>query len=65
MVKEINALNPVYVLERGYSIAFKREGQIVRKEDDLKVGESFVLKTGKGKMEAEKKQSLPVWCFND
>jgi exodeoxyribonuclease VII large subunit len=60
LVKEINALNPVYVLERGYSIAFKREGQIVRKEDDLKVGESFVLKTGKGKMEAEKKQSLPV-----
>jgi exodeoxyribonuclease VII large subunit len=60
LVKEINALNPVYVLERGYSIAFKREGQIVRREDDLKVGESFVLKTGKGKMEAEKKQSLPV-----
>ncbi|SVA60202.1 uncharacterized protein METZ01_LOCUS113056, partial [marine metagenome] len=60
LVKEINALNPVHVLERGYSIAFKREGQIVRKEDDLKVGESFVLKTGKGEMEAEKKQSLSI-----
>ena len=60
LVKEINALNPIHVLERGYSIAFKREGQIVRKEDDLKVGESFVLKTGKGEMEAEKKQSLSV-----
>ena len=60
LVKEINALNPVYVLERGYSIAFNREGQIVRKEDDLKVGESFVLKTGKGEMEAEKKQSLSI-----
>ena len=60
LVKEINALNPIHVLERGYSIAFKREGQIVRKEDDLKVGESFVLTTGKGSMEAEKKKSLPV-----
>ena len=60
LVKEINALNPIHVLERGYSIAFNREGQIVRKEDDLKVGESFVLTTGKGSMEAEKKKSLPV-----
>ena len=60
LVNEINALNPNDVLNRGYSIAFKGVGQIVRQENDLKVGESFVLQTGKGKLEAEKKKSLPI-----
>ena len=60
LVNEINALNPNDVLNRGYSIAFKGDGQIVRQENDIKVGESFVLKTGKGEMEAEKKKSLSI-----
>ena len=60
LVNEINALNPNDVLNRGYSIAFNGDGQIVRQENDIKVGESFVLKTGKGEMEAEKKKSLSI-----
>ncbi len=60
LVNEINALNPNDVLNRGYSIAFKGDGQIVRQENDLDVGESFVLQTGKGQMEAEKKKSLSI-----
>ena len=60
LVNEINALNPNDVLNRGYSIAFKGDGQIVRQENDLDIGESFVLQTGKGQMEAEKKKSLSI-----
>ena len=60
LVNEINALNPNDVLNRGYSIAFNGDRQIVRQENDIKVGESFVLKTGKGEMEAEKKKSLSI-----
>ena len=60
LVNEINALNPNDVLNRGYSIAFNGDGKIVRQENDIKVGESFVLKTGKGEMEAEKKKSLSI-----
>ena len=60
LVNEINALNPNDVLNRGYSIAFNGDGQIVRQENNIKVGESFVLKTGKGEMEAEKKKSLSI-----
>ncbi len=57
--KEISVLNPSDILHRGYSIAFKSDGSIVRYADDLNQGETFVLKTGRGSMEAEKKKTLP------
>ena len=47
-------LGPKQVLNRGYSIAFKGENQIIRKASDLEIGESFRLKTGKGSLMAEK-----------
>ena len=56
--KGIVALNPIDVLTRGYSIAFKKDGNIVRREEDLSVGESFILRTGNGKMKATKKEGL-------
>ena len=56
--KGIAALNPIDVLTRGYSIAFKKDGNIIRREEDLSVGESFILRTGNGKMKATKKESL-------
>ena len=56
--KGIAALNPIDILTRGYSIAFKKDGNIIRGEEDLSIGESFILKTGKGKLKATKKESL-------
>ena len=56
--KELSVLNPSDVLNRGYSIAFKRDGSIIRQADALDIGDRFVLKTGDGSLEAEKKKSL-------
>ena len=57
--KELSVLNPSDVLNRGYSIAFKRDGSIIRQADALDIGDRFVLKTRDGSLEAEKKKSLP------
>ena len=56
--KELSVLNPSDVLNRGYSIAFNSDGSIIRHADALDKGDRFVLKTGNGSMEAEKKKSL-------
>lgn len=56
--KELEVLNPLTVLERGFSVAFNSQGKIVKRETDLKVGESFTLQTGHGSLLAEKKKSL-------
>ena len=56
--KELTVLNPNDILNRGYSLAFKSDGSILRYADELKVGESFLLKTGQGSMEAEKKRKI-------
>lgn len=56
--KELSVLNPSDVLNRGYSIAFKRDGSIIRQADALDIGDRFVLKTGDGSLEAEKKKFL-------
>ena len=56
--KGITALSPIDVLSRGYSIAFKKDGNIIRREDDVSIGESFILRTGEGRMKAKKKKSL-------
>ncbi|MEA1880975.1 MAG: exodeoxyribonuclease VII large subunit [Candidatus Marinimicrobia bacterium] len=57
--KELFVLNPTDILHRGYSIAFKEDGSIIRHADDLARGESFVLKTARGSLAAKKKKSLP------
>ena len=56
--KGIKALSPIDVLNRGYSIAFKKDGNIIRRENDVSIGESFILRTGEGRMKAKKKKSL-------
>ncbi len=56
---ELHALNPLTILNRGYAIALNKKGAVIRGEKDLKSGELFSLKTGKGSLLAEKKKSLP------
>jgi len=56
--KELISLNPSNILERGYSVAFKKDGTIVRAESNLDKGEDFILRTGRGSLMAEKKKSI-------
>ena len=56
--KELAVLSPFDILNRGYSIGFTKDGRIIRKARDLQDGETFTLKTGQGKLEAEKKRVI-------
>jgi len=56
--KELSVLNPSDILYRGYSIAFKEDGSIIRQADDLAADEPFFMKTGSGSLEAVKKKTL-------
>lgn len=55
---ELKALDPHKILERGYSLAFKNDGSIIRAESNLKRGEDFILRTGQGSLLARKKKSI-------
>ena len=47
-------LGPDQVLSRGYSIAFTKNGKIIRSPKQIKIGNHFSLKTSKGSFNAEK-----------
>lgn len=53
--KELRVLGPLDILNRGYSIGFTRQGNIIRSSEDLIAGELFTLRTGDGEFEAERK----------
>ena len=56
--KQLVGLGPHQVLNRGYSIAFDKSGEIIRKSRDLKIGEKFRLKTGTGSLDAKKTSDI-------
>ena len=56
--KQLVGLGPHQVLNRGYSIAFDKSGEIIRKSTDLKIGEKFRLKTGTGSLDAKKTSDI-------
>ncbi len=58
MVKELEALDPLKILHRGYSVAMKDNGSIVKAERDLERGESFTLRTGDGSFRAKKGKTV-------
>lgn len=49
----LEALSPLKVLERGYSVAQNSKGQAIKKLSQLKIGESFNLQVSDGWIEAE------------
>ena len=57
--KELSALNPSSILNRGYSILLNKDGLIIRDGSELKDGELFEAKIGEGRIEAEKTRDLP------
>ena len=57
--KELSALNPSSILNRGYSILLNKDGLIIRDGSEIKDGELFEAKIGEGRIEAEKTRDLP------
>lgn len=52
--KQFNGLSPNKVLDRGYSILFSEENEVIRKSSDLKLGELFKAQTANGALIAKK-----------
>jgi exodeoxyribonuclease VII large subunit len=51
-VAKLETLNPLAVLTRGYSIAYRlRDRRIIRKSSDVNVGEAIHLRLGEGSLE--------------
>jgi exodeoxyribonuclease VII large subunit len=52
--KQLINLGPKQVMDRGYSIAYNQLGEIIRNSSDIKIDETFTLKTGHGSLDAQK-----------
>ena len=54
--EKLHSLNPLAILDRGFSVALKEDGTILRTPEDVAVGEAFTLRMSKGEMQAVKTQ---------
>ncbi|MBQ1226085.1 MAG: exodeoxyribonuclease VII large subunit, partial [Clostridia bacterium] len=52
-VSQLEALSPLSVLSRGYSVAFDEKGTIVKSVSDVKSGEKITLRVSDGRINAE------------
>lgn len=50
----LQALNPISVLKRGYSIVYKEDGTVLTDATEIESGEKIEIQTGNGKFAAEK-----------
>jgi exodeoxyribonuclease VII large subunit len=50
---KLDALSPLAVLERGYSVVTRQDGGVVREAASLRVGERTVVRVNRGSFEAE------------
>ena len=56
IARELNAVNPLAVLGRGYAIAQDENGQIVRSASDTSPGQKLKLRLGEGRLSVEVKR---------
>ena len=56
--KQLLSLGPKQVLERGYAIPFDQSGKIIRRADQISIGEAFELKTARGSLGAKKTSDI-------
>ena len=54
--EKLRSLNPLAILDRGFSVALKEDGTILRTPTDVETGEAFTLRMAKGEMKAVKTQ---------
>ena len=60
LVAHLNSLSPLAILGRGYSIlASVRDGSILRRASDVRVGDDVVARMSEGKLRCTVKQVLP------
>ena len=52
-VSQLEALSPLSVLSRGYSVAFDEKGTLVKSVSDVKSGEKITLRVSDGRINAE------------
>jgi exodeoxyribonuclease VII large subunit len=49
----LDALSPLAVLHRGYAIAQRNDGRLIRDTEDVSVGDSINVRVAKGRLTAE------------
>ena len=55
--RQVAAYNPLAVLERGYSIARRADGRIVRAAGDVKIGDTVTTRLARGEFTSEVKHT--------
>ena len=50
--KEMNALSPLSVLERGYALVRDENGKIIRDKNDVKNGDTLYIRVEKGEIKS-------------
>ncbi len=55
--RQVAAYNPLAVLDRGYSIARRADGRIVRAAGDVKIGDTVTTRLARGEFTSEVKQT--------
>ncbi|MBT3392536.1 MAG: exodeoxyribonuclease VII large subunit [Elusimicrobiaceae bacterium] len=50
---KLNSLSPLSVLKRGFSLAIKKSGEIIKQKKDVKTGEKIKIKTHKDTIDCE------------
>lgn len=59
IIKNLNALNPLSILERGYSICTsKRTGKAVKSSDHVNKGDQLLVRLAKGKLECRVEEKI-------
>jgi exodeoxyribonuclease VII large subunit len=53
LMAKLDTLSPLSVLNRGYSIAEKQDGEIVRSSKQVRPGEKLKIRLSSGKLEAQ------------
>jgi exodeoxyribonuclease VII large subunit len=53
--KNLEILNPLSILDRGYSIIQNQSGKSIKSNDDVKIGENLTARLNKGFIDIEVK----------
>ena len=59
LASKIDALSPLKVIARGYSLTRTEKGQVVTKTDDVSTGDTILLNVTDGVISAEVKETKP------
>lgn len=52
--EKLRSLNPLAILDRGFAVALKTDGSVIRSADDVQNGEAFKVRLAQGEITAKK-----------